>query len=74
MPFPPKVKSAVIRYDDDTWVVIRPGEKPGEYRYRYWGDPDEDGDVDLIAYNDHNSGIWAALMAVAVMAQIPAKE
>jgi hypothetical protein len=73
MPLPPKVKSAVIRYDDDSWVVVRPNAD-GYFRYRYWGDPDEDGDTDLIAYNDHNAGVWSAMMAVAVMAQIPDKE
>jgi hypothetical protein len=73
MPLPPKPVSATIRYDDGTWVVVRPSDIPGKYTYRYWGDPDDDGDTDLIAMNDHNSGIWAAMMAVVAMAQISRK-
>jgi hypothetical protein len=72
MPLPPKPVSATIRYDDATWVVVRPSKKhPGKMEYRHWGDPDDDGDTDLIAMNDHSSGIWAAMMAVVVMAGVP---
>ncbi len=71
MPLPPKPVSATIRYDDGTWVVVRPSRDGKGYLYRYWGDPDDDGDTDLIAMNDHSSGIWAALMAVVVMAGVP---
>ena len=70
MATPPKVESATIRYDDGTWVSIREADE-GRYIYRYYGDADSDGDIDLVAYNDRNSGIWAAMMAVAAMAQVP---
>ena len=70
MPLPPKPVSATIRYDDESFVSIR-SNGDGTYRYHYWGQNDDDEGIDLIAKNDRNAGLWSAMMAVVVMAQVP---
>ncbi len=70
MPLPPKIVAATIEYDDQSYVEITPNPKrKGKFQYGYY-----DKNHNRIAYNDYSSGVWAAMMAVAIMAQVPEKK
>lgn len=64
----PKITSARIEYGDGTVAIVRLNEDGESYRYSYWSPNDEPlGSWELVARNDHNSGVWAAMLAVAAM-------
>ena len=69
MPLPPKVESATVRYEDGSFLSVRRNDE-GDLSYLYWSERDGEGKRRIVAQNPDVDGMWAALIAVAVMAQV----
>ncbi len=74
MPMPPKVKSGNIWFEDGAYMSIRPNHEEQSLSYIYWSPPDVAGIRHIVSKNNDVPGVWSALMAVAVMAQVEEKD